>query len=95
MFASPLARKIAADRNINLAALTGTGPNSRIIAADVHEAQQQAPALQQAPSAQAHVQASAAAAQAQAPAASAAAGDYTDGKLTNVRKVRAPATSPV
>jgi len=33
--ASPLARKIAADRGVNLAALTGTGPGGRIVRADV------------------------------------------------------------
>ena len=36
--ASPLARKIAAEKGINLATLTGTGPGGRIIAADVENA---------------------------------------------------------
>jgi pyruvate dehydrogenase E2 component (dihydrolipoamide acetyltransferase) len=33
--ASPLARKVATDRGVNLASLTGTGPGGRIIRADV------------------------------------------------------------
>lgn len=36
--ASPLARKIAAERGINLAALTGTGPGGRIVRFDVENA---------------------------------------------------------
>ena len=35
VFASPLARRIAADKGIDLTALTGTGPKGRIIKADV------------------------------------------------------------
>ncbi len=36
--ASPLARKVAAERGVNLAELTGTGPGGRIIRADVETA---------------------------------------------------------
>jgi pyruvate dehydrogenase E2 component (dihydrolipoamide acetyltransferase) len=36
--ASPLARKVAAERGVNLAALTGTGPGGRIVVADVENA---------------------------------------------------------
>ena len=36
--ASPLARRIAADKGIDLATLTGTGPNGRIVKADVEGA---------------------------------------------------------
>jgi pyruvate dehydrogenase E2 component (dihydrolipoamide acetyltransferase) len=36
--ASPLARRIARERNIDLAALTGTGPDGRIVAEDVERA---------------------------------------------------------
>ena len=36
--ASPLARKVAAERGVNLAALTGTGPGGRIVVADVESA---------------------------------------------------------
>ena len=37
-FASPLARRIAADAGLELARLSGTGPHGRIIRADVEEA---------------------------------------------------------
>ncbi len=39
--ASPLAKRIAADKGIDLAAVTGTGPNGRIVKADVDGAQAQ------------------------------------------------------
>jgi len=39
IFASPLARRIAADRGIDLAGLKGTGPRGRIIKADVEGAE--------------------------------------------------------
>jgi pyruvate dehydrogenase E2 component (dihydrolipoamide acetyltransferase) len=38
VIASPLAKRIAADKGIDLAGLTGTGPNGRIIKADVEGA---------------------------------------------------------
>jgi pyruvate dehydrogenase E2 component (dihydrolipoamide acetyltransferase) len=38
LFASPLARRIAADRGIDLGAITGTGPRGRIVKADVEGA---------------------------------------------------------
>lgn len=37
--ASPLARRIAAEKGVDLAGLTGTGPNGRIVKADVEGAQ--------------------------------------------------------
>ena len=37
MFASPLAKKLASEKGIELAAIRGTGPHNRIIAADVEE----------------------------------------------------------
>ena len=37
--ASPVARRIARERNIDLAAVTGTGPGGRIVKADVESAQ--------------------------------------------------------
>jgi pyruvate dehydrogenase E2 component (dihydrolipoamide acetyltransferase) len=43
LFASPLARRIAADRGIDLAALIGSGPNGRIVMADVDIARPGAP----------------------------------------------------
>ncbi len=39
VFASPLARRIAADKGIDLAAVTGSGPHGRIVKADVEAAQ--------------------------------------------------------
>ncbi|MEL0438639.1 pyruvate dehydrogenase complex dihydrolipoamide acetyltransferase [Phycobacter sp. K97] len=38
IFASPLARRIAADKGLDLAAITGSGPRGRIIKADVENA---------------------------------------------------------
>jgi len=39
IFASPLARRIAADRGLDLAALKGSGPHGRIVKADVERAE--------------------------------------------------------
>ncbi|MBW7921199.1 MAG: pyruvate dehydrogenase complex dihydrolipoamide acetyltransferase [Rubellimicrobium sp.] len=39
IFASPLARRIAADRGLDLAQITGSGPRGRIVKADVEGAQ--------------------------------------------------------
>jgi pyruvate dehydrogenase E2 component (dihydrolipoyllysine-residue acetyltransferase) len=39
VFASPLARRIAADKGLDLAQITGTGPKGRIVKADVEAAQ--------------------------------------------------------
>ena len=39
IFASPLARRIAADKGIDLSALTGSGPKGRIVKADLDTAQ--------------------------------------------------------
>ena len=39
VFASPLARRIAADKGIDLSAVTGSGPKGRIVKADVEKAQ--------------------------------------------------------
>jgi len=39
IFATPLARRIAADKGIDLAALSGSGPHGRIVKADVENAQ--------------------------------------------------------
>jgi pyruvate dehydrogenase E2 component (dihydrolipoamide acetyltransferase) len=37
VIASPLAKKLAIEKGIDLSALSGTGPHNRIIAADVKE----------------------------------------------------------
>ena len=39
IIASPLAKRLAAEKNVDLAGVTGTGPNGRIILADVENAQ--------------------------------------------------------
>lgn len=39
IFASPLARRIAADKGLDLSAVTGSGPHGRIVKADVENAQ--------------------------------------------------------
>ena len=37
IIASPLAKKLASEKGIDLSAVSGTGPHNRIIAADVKE----------------------------------------------------------
>jgi pyruvate dehydrogenase E2 component (dihydrolipoamide acetyltransferase) len=44
VFASPLARRVASQRNIDLASLRGSGPRGRIVRADVDAARSGAPA---------------------------------------------------
>jgi pyruvate dehydrogenase E2 component (dihydrolipoamide acetyltransferase) len=44
IFASPLAKRIAADKGVDLAGLKGSGPNGRIVKADVESAKPGAPA---------------------------------------------------
>ena len=52
LFASPLARRIAAEKGIDLAGIKGSGPNGRIVKADVENAKPgAAPAAAQAPKA--------------------------------------------
>ena len=52
VLASPLARRLAADANIELSAITGTGPGGRIVKADVNKAKSApSPAAQLTPSA--------------------------------------------
>ncbi|KIC22635.1 pyruvate dehydrogenase complex dihydrolipoamide acetyltransferase [Leisingera sp. ANG-Vp] len=72
IFASPLARRIAAGKGLDLSAITGSGPKGRIVKADVIDAQPQAAA------AAAPAAAPAAAAQAPAAAAAPAAGPSAD-----------------
>src|SRR5262245_50176256 len=42
--ASPLARRMARERGVELSGITGTGPDGRIVAADIEKAQTAAPA---------------------------------------------------
>jgi pyruvate dehydrogenase E2 component (dihydrolipoamide acetyltransferase) len=80
--ASPLARRIAADKGVDLASLSGSGPNGRIVKADVEGAKAGAPAKAEA--AQPAVEASAPAA-APKPAAIPDIPHET-AKLSNMRK---------
>ena len=78
--ASPLARRIAADKGVDLSGVTGSGPNGRIVKADVEKAQPGAAAP-----------AAAAAAPAEAPAAAPKPAQVPDiphetTKLSNMRK---------
>jgi pyruvate dehydrogenase E2 component (dihydrolipoamide acetyltransferase) len=76
--ASPLAKRIAADRGVDLAAVRGSGPNGRIVKADVEGAPAGAATT---------AVANPSAAAAPAPAASPDFGiPYTAEKLNNVRK---------
>ncbi|PTV97130.1 pyruvate dehydrogenase E2 component (dihydrolipoamide acetyltransferase) [Rhodobacter aestuarii] len=85
IFASPLARRIAADKGLDLASLTGSGPHGRIVKADV-EAASAAPKAA-APVAQSTAAAPAAPAAAPAPApvsASAVAKLYEGREFTEI-----------
>ncbi|MDN5567576.1 MAG: pyruvate dehydrogenase complex dihydrolipoamide acetyltransferase [Paracoccus sp. (in: a-proteobacteria)] len=66
IFASPLARRIAADKGLDLSAIKGSGPRGRIVKSDVENAKAGA-APAKAAAAQASAPAAAAAAPAQAP----------------------------
>lgn len=79
VFASPLARRIAADKGIDLAALNGSGPHGRIVKADV-EGASAAPKAQAVPAA-----ASAPAALSAGPSADAVAKIYADREFTEVK----------
>lgn len=73
VFASPLARRLAGEKGIDLAALTGSGPHGRIVKADVEAAQPgAAPAEAKAPAAEAPADRKAPAPVAAAPAPPAA-----------------------
>ncbi|HET7598722.1 MAG TPA: dihydrolipoamide acetyltransferase family protein [Gemmatimonadales bacterium] len=89
--ASPLARKIAAERGLDLAAIRGSGPEGRIVARDVEAAARPAPAAPQ----RAAAAPAAAPAPARPPAPARAAAParpplpeegYTDQPLTQIRK---------
>ena len=85
--ASPLARRIAAEKGVDLGALTGSGPNGRIVKADIEGAKPGA-----APAPKAAEAPAAAAPAAAAPAAAPASVWYDESipheveKLSNIRK---------
>jgi pyruvate dehydrogenase E2 component (dihydrolipoamide acetyltransferase) len=89
VLSSPLARRMASERGLELDGIRGSGPNGRIIRKDVEAAASGArPAAAPAAVAAPAVEAPAAPAPATAPAAPAApaTGDATDVPLTNIRK---------
>ncbi|GAB3038805.1 pyruvate dehydrogenase complex dihydrolipoamide acetyltransferase [Parafrigoribacterium mesophilum] len=71
---SPLARKIARDHDIDLASVTGTGPQGRIVRADIEAAIAAGPSAQAAPAAAPAVQ---------------AGPDTVEVPINNIRKVTA------
>ncbi|XP_008303919.1 dihydrolipoyllysine-residue acetyltransferase component of pyruvate dehydrogenase complex, mitochondrial [Stegastes partitus] len=81
VFASPLAKKLAADKGIDLAQVSGSGPDGRITRKDIDSfvPPKAAPAVAAAPT-------PAAAPSAPTPAA-APAGTFTDIPISNIRKV--------
>jgi pyruvate dehydrogenase E2 component (dihydrolipoamide acetyltransferase) len=93
VFASPLAKRIAQDKGIDLGAVKGSGENGRIVSRDLENAQpgaapQAAPAAQPAAAPQAAPAAEAPkAAPAAAPAPAAAEGTYTEVPVSQMRKV--------
>ncbi|MEC7257950.1 MAG: biotin/lipoyl-containing protein, partial [Pseudomonadota bacterium] len=88
IFASPLARRIAADKGLDLASITGSGPHGRIVKADVEAAKPGAAKPAEAP---AKAEKPAAPALATGPSADAVAKmyegrDYEEIKLDGMRK---------
>ena len=81
VFASPLAKRIAADKGLDLAQIKGSGPHGRIVKADVENATA-SPATQAAPKAAAAAPAPAAVAQ--GPSADAVAKMYADREYEEV-----------
>ena len=90
IFASPLARRIAEDKGLDLAAISGSGPRGRIVKADV-EGATAAPKAEAQPAAAPATAAPAAAAAPAGPSADAVAKmyegrDYEEVKLDGMRK---------
>lgn len=83
IFATPVARRLAQDKGIALNKIKGTGPEGRIIKADVENYKPEAAVA--APAASSAAPAKSAGAPAPAPAAS-EGGDYTDIPVSNMRR---------
>ncbi|WBY15756.1 pyruvate dehydrogenase complex dihydrolipoamide acetyltransferase [Erythrobacteraceae bacterium WH01K] len=81
--ASPLAKRIAAQKGIDLAAITGSGPGGRIVKADVEDAKTGNATEEQDPNAEM----AAPRTPSVTPAESEFGAPYEEEKLTNVRKV--------
>jgi len=89
IFASPLARRIAAEKGLDLAQITGSGPHGRIVKADVVDAKAAAapaPAAAPEPSAEKAPAAAPAGPSADAVAAMYQGRDYEEMKLDGMRK---------
>jgi len=89
IFASPLARRIAAEKGLDLAQMTGSGPHGRIVKADVVDAKAAAapaPAAAPEPSAEKAPAAAPAGPSADAVAAMYQGRDYEEMKLDGMRK---------
>ncbi|RBI75720.1 pyruvate dehydrogenase complex dihydrolipoamide acetyltransferase [Roseovarius sp. TE539] len=89
IFASPLARRIAAEKGLDLAQITGSGPHGRIVKADVVDAKAAdapAPAAAPEPSADKAPAAAPAGPSADAVAAMYQGRDYEEMKLDGMRK---------
>ncbi|WP_170788803.1 pyruvate dehydrogenase complex dihydrolipoamide acetyltransferase [Ruegeria lacuscaerulensis] len=86
IFASPLARRIAAQKGLDLAQITGSGPHGRIVKADVEGATATAPAAAPAPAAAAPAAAAPAGPSADAVAKMYEGRDYEEIKLDGMRK---------
>ncbi|SPO21195.1 probable dihydrolipoamide acetyltransferase component of pyruvate dehydrogenase complex, mitochondrial precursor [Ustilago trichophora] len=84
IFATPVARRLAQDKGIALNKIKGTGPEGRIIKADVENYKPEAAAPAPAKAASAAAPSKPAAASAAAPASS--DGDYTDIPVSNMRR---------
>ena len=87
VFASPLARRIAAERGLDLGAMKGSGPGGRIVKADVESAQPKPPAAAApAPAAPAPSRTAAAAPDAEAVKKAYADREFEEVKLDGMRK---------
>ncbi|WP_171212676.1 pyruvate dehydrogenase complex dihydrolipoamide acetyltransferase [Ruegeria sp. HKCCA5426] len=86
IFASPLARRIAAQKGLDLAQITGSGPHGRIVKVDVEGATATAPAPAPAPAAAAPAAAAPAGPSADAVAKMYETRDYEEIKLDGMRK---------
>jgi pyruvate dehydrogenase E2 component (dihydrolipoamide acetyltransferase) len=86
IFASPLARRIAAQKGLDLAQITGSGPHGRIVKADVEGATATAPAPAPAPAAVAPAAAAPAGPSADAVAKMYEGRAYEEIKLDGMRK---------
>lgn len=89
VFVSPLAKKMAAEKGIDLAQVTGSGPDGRITRKDIESfvPPKAAPAVAAAPAPAAAAAPSPAAPAPVAPAAVPPTGTFTDIPISNIRKV--------